>query len=1233
MQHSTSENGLDRLFARVPLEEQAAALEELATSLRTENDLTVASWLLSRPATAALEGCRHAVYQFLGLLLREKPLSVVAFCATSPEVSQWALQAAATDLKQKHKSLVTLVEASEGSEDHDFDHDVDRYRAGEQQAIDGVADSISMLDIVHERSTKNGQLALDISLLDLLLQIYCTWLKRYEAMSSNAGIVLRKWMDAVAQHPTNQETLQEVQERLWHYLGIMCIGGVRSDSTKVFRLWWYSLNIQTISNENNEFRSRHFLSDTSWSTLQDGLLIGDTEVRRNVLRILRMSIDFLARSDVVVDCQNLQITESNRARVARSMERFCTVFETIVMGRYINQVRELELDLAQLAGPTAVLPRSWLLTVLQPAMSNKMQDSIRNFIGNWILDADLSAPEHGSKLDGLLRETLLPWITRGASYVNTIRGTTDDLISTHGQRVSAFFRRLLKEMGDRTQRSHITTIVNYLAKVRHNTMAFAIVCILHGVQQAVSDWAPQAIVADTLYALGDIASTPGLPEVQRDLIVVLCREISTKLFFPGRDDRVKLKLEPVQEHYRRLVEPSPKSRPESPQWRTLDDLQHDIDLTRSNCLKGSGLLDACACLGTIPSSEDAALSATKLAKIFDSVWEQVEIQDYPKVVLLEVPALFLHPRSIGLTSQDESLRDQVVFFVREYHKLFAGRIYTWTPFMVSLRRAVLSTKDPSDTLNTMNISDIVDYVVRSPPTAKPEFQLDAAAANTLSSFSPATSHLTYEHYYGSHEEVGWAAFFDLVAHLDSADTDYSLHLLDKLLEPWIKQRIPAVIVNQWKTTEWLQTVLILLESSQLVHSVDLAGKYAQTIMYLLSVEPLPRYRFLLEWMLCRLIIKHKLLIDLVIDVLSSIDHHGNPKYLASIVKVAISIICSSIGDETMATRVIPRLAGLAASSKIIIRHEAQWALPAFWKHAELNDWKTVLDNHVVRGLMDYIHSLERTIVPAPERENSRFDLDHDHTLATLLSGSYLGLEPTVMPRVEEQDFSKLFELDGHAVNKVETSLCRNMPVGNKPRARVATAYSDVPKEKKAVNTEDIVALQTKGTSYLGGTVEDLRKKRVGSGLLVVGSLVDNPYNLGGLSRVSEIFGAAALYVANTKVLTHKDFESVAVSSHMHFDVKDLPVAEMVDFFSSKRLEGYCIVGIEQTDRSKLLGQKQTILPEKTILVLGAEREGMPAEILAVCDLLVEIPQKGSTRSLNVQTAAACVLFDYCRQHQ
>ena len=52
-----------------------------------------------------------------------------------------------------------------------------------------------------------------------------------------------------------------------------------------------------------------------------------------------------------------------------------------------------------------------------------------------------------------------------------------------------------------------------------------------------------------------------------------------------------------------------------------------------------------------------------------------------------------------------------------------------------------------------------------------------------------------------------------------------------------------------------------------------------------------------------------------------------------------------------------------------------------------------------------------------------------------------------------------------------------------------------------------------------------------------------------------------------------------------------------------------------------------------MLLVGSEKEGIPAVVLSACDILVEIPQRGITRSLNVQTAVSIVLFDYVRQHR
>jgi tRNA guanosine-2'-O-methyltransferase len=107
---------------------------------------------------------------------------------------------------------------------------------------------------------------------------------------------------------------------------------------------------------------------------------------------------------------------------------------------------------------------------------------------------------------------------------------------------------------------------------------------------------------------------------------------------------------------------------------------------------------------------------------------------------------------------------------------------------------------------------------------------------------------------------------------------------------------------------------------------------------------------------------------------------------------------------------------------------------------------------------------------------------------------------------------------------------------------------------------------------------------------------------------------------------------VAVSSHLHFPIVQLSSDGVSAFLRERKNEGYAVVGIEQTDRSVILGSPDAVLPERCVLVVGSEREGIPAEVLIECEILVEIPQVGVTRSLNVQTAVAIVLFEYARQH-
>jgi TrmH family RNA methyltransferase len=50
-----------------------------------------------------------------------------------------------------------------------------------------------------------------------------------------------------------------------------------------------------------------------------------------------------------------------------------------------------------------------------------------------------------------------------------------------------------------------------------------------------------------------------------------------------------------------------------------------------------------------------------------------------------------------------------------------------------------------------------------------------------------------------------------------------------------------------------------------------------------------------------------------------------------------------------------------------------------------------------------------------------------------------------------------------------------------------------------------------------------------------------------------------------------------------------------------------------------------------VLVVGAERDGLPAEVLAGCDERATIPQPGAAESLNVAVAGAIALYERARR--
>lgn len=73
-------------------------------------------------------------------------------------------------------------------------------------------------------------------------------------------------------------------------------------------------------------------------------------------------------------------------------------------------------------------------------------------------------------------------------------------------------------------------------------------------------------------------------------------------------------------------------------------------------------------------------------------------------------------------------------------------------------------------------------------------------------------------------------------------------------------------------------------------------------------------------------------------------------------------------------------------------------------------------------------------------------------------------------------------------------------------------------------------------------------------------------------------------------------------------------------------QGMPLVAVEKHARAVPLFE--AVYPTRPLFVLGAEKFGVPEDVLDACELIVQIPQWGLVPSLNVAAAGSVVIYDY-----
>ncbi|KAF8371429.1 hypothetical protein PRIPAC_77858 [Pristionchus pacificus] len=156
------------------------------------------------------------------------------------------------------------------------------------------------------------------------------------------------------------------------------------------------------------------------------------------------------------------------------------------------------------------------------------------------------------------------------------------------------------------------------------------------------------------------------------------------------------------------------------------------------------------------------------------------------------------------------------------------------------------------------------------------------------------------------------------------------------------------------------------------------------------------------------------------------------------------------------------------------------------------------------------------------------------------------------------------------------------------------------------------------------------RRREGKSIYVVASFIDKAANLGGLCRTSEIFTVDRLVVADAAIVNDATFKALSMSAESWQKIEEVRPDALPAWLAEMKRRGYALVAAEQASDSVPLHRYQ--FPEKTVLIMGDEKRGVPMAILRAVDAIVHIEQLGRVRSLNVHVTAALFIEKYAEQH-
>ena len=131
-------------------------------------------------------------------------------------------------------------------------------------------------------------------------------------------------------------------------------------------------------------------------------------------------------------------------------------------------------------------------------------------------------------------------------------------------------------------------------------------------------------------------------------------------------------------------------------------------------------------------------------------------------------------------------------------------------------------------------------------------------------------------------------------------------------------------------------------------------------------------------------------------------------------------------------------------------------------------------------------------------------------------------------------------------------------------------------------------------------------------------------NIGSIVRTANAFLAAEVHIIGNKRWNRRG--AMVTDRYQH--IRHHPTVE--EFLAWAKSEGMPIVAIDNVPGCKQIETYE--LPKRCVLLFGQEGPGLSEPAIDAADVVLEITQFGSTRSINASAAAAIAMHNWVLQH-